>query len=315
MTATTRPRIVFAGTPAFAVASLEALLSANVEIVGVFTQPDRKAGRGKELKTSPVKLKALDHYIPLFQPESFKSRASRDLIDNLKADLMVVTAYGLILPSKVLVMPRLGCINIHASLLPRWRGAAPIQRTIEAGDTTTGICIIQMEKGLDTGPVLAKACLNIGADETGGQLHDRLLQLSKQCLTQHLPAIIQHTLKVRPQEDVGITYARKLEKLESRLDWTHTATNLFNKVRAFNPWPVAISRCCETELRILTTTATEQQTNHATGTVVAIDQTGIHIQTGEGCLVLQTLQRPGKKPMGAKILLNGFKLSVGDRFE
>jgi methionyl-tRNA formyltransferase len=309
------PRIIFAGTPDFAVASLEALLEADVNIVGVFTQPDRRAGRGKKMASSAVKYKALEHQLPVFQPASFKAQSDRELVKDLAADLMVVTAYGLILPTKVLTFPKLGCINVHASLLPRWRGAAPIQRAIEAGDTQSGICIMQIEKGLDTGPVLATAPLEIMPNETGGELHDRLMHQSKITLSEQLDNILHQRLNSVPQSEQGVTYAHKLNKQETRLDWTQTAVDLYNKIRAFNPWPVAISHCNGLELRILDAQITDQQTDLPVGSITHIDKAGLHVQTGAGGLALNKLQKPGGKPMDAKALLNGFNLNPSDRFE
>lgn len=313
-TATPPARLIFAGTPDFAVASLTALLAAEVNIVGVFTQPDRRAGRGKKWTISAVKAKALAHDLPVFQPPDFKSLASRDLVQNLAADLMVVTAYGIILPAKVLALPRLGCINIHASLLPRWRGAAPIQRAIAAGDTHSGICIMQMDKGLDTGAVLATSKLAIGANESGGELHQRLMQQSKITLEQHLMGILNQSLKSTPQSAQGIAYAHKLSPSETRLDWANSAAVLHNKVRAFNPYPMAMSRCNNRDLRILNTRITAQQTARRPGAIVHIDSAGIHVQTGSGCLVLSHLQKLGGKPMEAAALRNGFALNSGDYF-
>ncbi len=310
-----RPRIIFAGTPDFAVASLEALLAADIDIVGVFTQPDRRAGRGKSLSASPVKVKALEASLPVFQPHSFNNAEDKKLVAHLNADLMVVTAYGLILPSKVLLMPRLGCVNVHASLLPRWRGAAPIQRAIEAGDTQSGVCLMQMEKGLDTGPVIAKAALDISAHETGGSLHDRLMALSKQCLTENLAAILNGELKLQAQTNEGVTYARKLDKQESNLDWNQKALTLHNKVRAFNPWPVATIRINDTVLRVLSTKTNNEQTSSIVGHITHINESGISVQTCEGCLVLTRIQKPGGKPMATKDFLNGFALEIGQQFD
>ena len=232
-------RIVFAGTPEFAVPALRAA-AGKAEIVAVYTQPDRPAGRGRGLQPSPVKREALLRGIPVLQPESLKSQLSRDALHALRPDLMVVVAYGLLLPSKILTIPAQGCWNVHASLLPRWRGAAPIQRAIEAGDETTGICLMQMEKGLDTGPVLLSQRTPIGAAETGGQLHDRLATLGAQVLADGLGLLRAGMRPVaQPQPDAGVTYAHKLDKAEARLDWSQPAEALARKVRAFNPWPMA----------------------------------------------------------------------------
>ncbi|MDB6163371.1 MAG: fmt, partial [Xanthomonadaceae bacterium] len=232
-------RIVFAGTPDFAVPSLRAAAERN-EVVAVYTQPDRPAGRGRGVRSSPVKLEATRRGLPVLQPSSLKSALSRDALRALQPDLLVVVAYGLILPQAILDIPTHGCWNVHASLLPRWRGAAPIQRAIEAGDGETGVCLMQMDRGLDTGPVLLSQRITIGADETGGQLHDRLAALGAQTLADGL-GLLRAGLRpvAQPQPVDGVTYAHKLEKAEARLDWSQPAAALARKVRAFNPWPMA----------------------------------------------------------------------------
>ncbi|MEY2867429.1 MAG: hypothetical protein RIQ43_1455, partial [Pseudomonadota bacterium] len=237
-------RIVFAGTPEFAVPALRAC-AARGEVVAVYTQPDRPAGRGRQLQVSPVKQAALELGLPVQQPLNFKSEEALDMLRSYEADLMVVVAYGLILPQVVLDMPRLGCWNVHASLLPRWRGAAPIQRAIAAGDTITGVCLMQMEKGLDTGPVLLQLKTPIGPKDNGGSLHDRLSQLGAEVLRDGLTlARAGMSLQAEAQEEAGVTYARKIEKSEAKLAWGLSAKALADQIRAFNPWPVA-----ETELQ------------------------------------------------------------------
>src|SRR5688500_5833873 len=232
-------RVVFAGTPEFAVPALRAAANAT-EVVAVYTQPDRPAGRGRVLTPSPVKLEALKRGIPVLQPETLKNKVSRDALRALQPDLMVGVAYGMILPQSILDIPVLGCWNVHASLLPRWRGAAPIQRAIEAGDAETGVCLMKMEKGLDTGPVLLSQRTPIGPAETGGQLHDRLATLGAQVLADGLGLLRAGVRPVaQPQPDAGVTYAHKLDKAEARLDWSQPAEVLARKVRAFNPWPMA----------------------------------------------------------------------------
>ena len=243
-------RIVFAGTPEFAVPSLVAAAQRN-EVVAVYTQPDRPAGRGRALTASPVKLEALKRGLPVLQPETLKTELSRDALRALKPDVLVVVAYGLLLPQSILDIPKFGCWNVHASLLPRWRGAAPIQRAIEAGDTQTGACLMQMEKGLDTGPVLMHQTLAIAPDETAGQLHDRLSALGAQVLADGLGLLRANMRPVpRPQPEQGATYARKLEKSEARLDWTQPADVLARKVRAFDPWPIAEGEIAGDSVRI-----------------------------------------------------------------
>ena len=298
-------RIVFAGTPAFAVPCLRAAAS-KAEIVAVYTQPDRPAGRGRGLTPSPVKLEAVQRGIPVLQPENFRSRVSKDALRALKPDLMVVVAYGLILPQSVLDIPEHGCWNVHASLLPRWRGAAPIQRAIEAGDSETGVCLMQMEKGLDTGPVLLAKQTDIGASETGGQLHDRLADLGAAVLADGL-GLLRATIQLPPrvQSEVGVSYAHKIEKAEARLDWSQPAVALANKVRAFNPWPIAEAQLAGERVRIHGAVALETAHDAAPGTVLAAAREGIDIACGEGALRIRVLQRDGGKAITAADALNG----------
>jgi len=313
----TRPRIIFAGTPEFSVACLSSLLAHDVDLVAVYTQPDRVAGRGKKLQQSPVKQRALQANIPVMQPQNFKFPASREALAALQADLLVVVAYGLILPRSVLAMPRLGCVNIHASLLPRWRGAAPIQRAIEAGDGQTGVCLMQMEAGLDTGPVLARTVHAISDDETGGQLHDALSMLGAELLGSQLEALLQGQLKAEPQAETGLSYAHKLNKSETRVDWQQDATRIANKIRAFNPWPVMATQTKGQVLRLHKAMAlkSESSEDHRVGTVLAINPDGIAVQTGDGQLLIQQVQKPGGKILSTRDFLNGFQLEVGQHFE
>ena len=293
-------RIVFAGTPEFAVPCLRAAASKG-EVVAVYTQPDRPAGRGRELTPSPVKLEAVQRGIPVYQPENFRSAESKAALRALKPDVMVVVAYGLILPQSVLDIPVHGCWNVHASLLPRWRGAAPIQRAIEAGDTRTGVCLMQMEKGLDTGPVLLAQALDIGPRETGGQLHDRLAELGAKVLSDAL-GLLRAGLRLppHPQPAEGVTYAHKLDKAEARLDWAQPATTLANKVRAFHPWPVAEAMLAGERVRIHAALALDEAHAAAPGTVLRAGRDGIDIACGHGVLRLQSLQREGGKPISAQ---------------
>lgn len=294
-------RIVFAGTPEFAVPCLRAAASKG-EVVAVYTQPDRPAGRGRGLTPSPVKLEAVQRGIPVYQPINFRDDEAKAQLRDLQADLMIVVAYGLILPQAVLDIPVHGCWNVHASLLPRWRGAAPIQRAIEAGDQETGICLMQMEKGLDTGPVLLAQALTIGPEETGGQLHDRLADLGAQVLADGL-GLLRATLHLppQPQSSDGVTYAHKLDKAEAKLDWALPATQLANKVRAFNPWPVAEAQLLGERVRIHAAHALDQPHHSAApGDVLRASREGIDIACGEGVLRLLTLQRDGGKPISAQ---------------
>ena len=298
-------RIVFAGTPEFAVPSLRAAAQRN-EVVAVYTQPDRPAGRGRELTPSPVKREALLRGIEVVQPENFRSAVSKDALRALKPDLMIVVAYGLILPQSVLDIPAHGCWNVHASLLPRWRGAAPIQRAIEAGDTQSGACLMQMEKGLDTGPVLLSQALDIAENETGGQLHDRLSALGAQVLADGLGLLRAGIRPVpKPQPEVGVTYAHKLDKTEAKLDWSQPAITLANKVRAFNPWPMAEAVVAGERLRLHGAVAIDEAHNVAPGTLLRAAREGLDVACGDGVLRIRVLQREGGKAITAADYLNG----------
>ena len=314
-------RIVFAGTPDFAARHLEALLASDHQLVGVYTQPDRPAGRGKKLTPSPVKQLAQNAGLPIFQPASLKNADALTQLAALEADIMIVVAYGLLLPQAVLDTPRLGCINVHASLLPRWRGAAPIQRAIEAGDTESGVTIMQMAAGLDTGPMLHKARCAIRADDTAGSLHDRLAALGPDALLQTLDAIASGNTQPQEQDDSLSNYARKIDKAEAALDWQLSAAELDRKIRAFNPFPMAYTFAGEDRLRIHAahpaepSTTTEQPparkgaTSSAMiepGRVLAVDDTGVLVTCGQGALLITRLQLPGKKPLSAAEFANGF---------
>ncbi|WP_368563203.1 methionyl-tRNA formyltransferase [Pseudoxanthomonas sp. UTMC 1351] len=297
-------RIVFAGTPAFAVPSLCAAHARN-EVVAVYTQPDRPAGRGRGLTASPVKLEAAQRGIPVLQPVSLKRASSQETLRQLAPDLIVVVAYGLILPQAVLDIPRYGCWNVHASLLPRWRGAAPIQRAIEAGDTETGVCLMQMEAGLDTGPVLLSQRTAIGAEETGGQLHDRLAEMGAAVLSDGLGLLRAGIRPVpQPQPEDGVAYAHKLDKAEARLDWSQPAPVLARKVRAFEPWPVAEAVVAGERLRIHGAVALEQAHTADPGTLLTASKHGLDIACGEGVLRLRVIQREGGKAITAADYLN-----------
>ncbi|ARQ91520.1 TPA: methionyl-tRNA formyltransferase [Stenotrophomonas maltophilia] len=305
-------RIVFAGTPEFAVSSLRAA-ARHHEVVAVYTQPDRPAGRGRGLAPSPVKLEAVARGIPVYQPESLKDEAAQQQLRDLQPDLMVVVAYGLILPKAVLAIPTHGCWNVHASLLPRWRGAAPIQRAIQAGDAKTGVCLMQMEAGLDTGPVLLHQELPIAATDTGGQLHDKLAELGAQVLSDGL-GLLRAGIKpiARPQPEQGVTYAHKLDKAEAKLDWAQDAGALARTVRAFNPWPIAEATLAGERVRIHGAVALEADHGQAPGTVLAASRDGIDIACGQGALRLRVLQREGGKAITAADYLNARRdLRVG----
>lgn len=297
-------RIVFAGTPGFAVPSLRAV-AAKGEVVAVYTQPDRPAGRGRQVQFSPVKTEALERGIEVHQPATLRSEEAREQLRALEPDLLVVVAYGLILPREVLEIPRFGCWNVHASLLPRWRGAAPIQRAIEAGDAETGVCLMWMAEGLDTGPVLLSQATPIGPEETAGELHDRLADLGAQVLSDGLGLLRAGIRPVpKPQPAEGVTYAHKLEKAEAKLDWAGPATALANRVRAFHPWPVAEAELDGERIRIHRARALEQAHDAAPGTLLAATRDGIDIACGEGALRLLELQRPGGKVITAADYVN-----------
>ncbi|MEJ8569542.1 methionyl-tRNA formyltransferase [Elongatibacter sediminis] len=300
------PRIVFAGTPDFAVPPLQRLIENGLKPLAVLTQPDRPAGRGRKLQASPVKHAALEAGIAVHQPASLRNEEFTDWLNQCRPDLMVVVAYGLILPAEVLAIPRHGCWNIHASLLPRWRGAAPIQRAIEAGDAVSGVCIMQMDEGLDTGGVLLRRETPIGPDDTGGSLHDRLAELGADALLQAVNQLAAgERPRAEPQPAEGVTYARKLDKAEARIDWREPAATLARRVRAFNPWPVAWCDIGGERTRIWDASARSDAAEAAEpGAVLNAGPDGIAVATGDGILVLRRLQRPGGRPVSAAEYLN-----------
>lgn len=303
---TTPLRIVFAGTPDFSVPALQALLDSPHRVVAVYTQPDRPAGRGRKLMASPVKQVAETAGIPVYQPPTLKEDAAVQELAALAPDLMVVVAYGLLLPQRVLDIPRLACVNIHASLLPHWRGAAPIQRALQAGDAATGVAIMRMEAGLDTGPVYLARDTAIGERETGGQLHDRLSILGAEALMAALPGIADGTLMPQAQDNERATYAHKLNKGEGLIDWGLAARQIDLQVRAFNPWPVAFTTLGGETLRIWEAEPLPGGDAGSThpGTVSAVSRAGIDVTTGDGILRLLVLQPPGKRAMTAAEFLS-----------
>ncbi|NKB63083.1 MAG: methionyl-tRNA formyltransferase [Gammaproteobacteria bacterium] len=316
-------RVVFAGTPDFSIPCLEALYSSpDIEVVGVYTQPDRPAGRGKKLQQSPIKKLALSQGSEVFQPLSFKRLEEVEHLQSLHIDLMVVTAYGIILPQRVLDIPTFGCVNIHASLLPRWRGAAPIQRAIQYGDNKAGVTMMQMEAGLDTGPMLAKTEIEIEDSDNGGSLHDKLSILGGKLLQQNLPFIEAGSLKPVVQDDGKAVYAAKLNKHESPLDWRKSAIELERKIRAFNPWPTTTLEFSGITMKVhsarIEPGAEFENSSFANppkpGSIIRADRNGIVVLTGDGLLSLTILQKPGGKPMSSEALLNGVTIEPGMSF-
>lgn len=298
-------RVVFAGTPEFAVPCLKACLAADVELAAVYTQPDRPAGRGRHATASPVKQVAEAAGLIVEQPAQLKDENTQTALAAYAPDLMVVVAYGLILPRAVLAMPQYGCWNVHASVLPRWRGAAPIQRAIAAGDEETGVALMQMEAGLDTGPVLLDARTRIGNDATGGALHDRLAMLGADVLSDGLARLLAGTLPApRPQPEAGATYAHKLDKREAQLDFSHGAAALERLVRAFDPWPVATAQVGDERLRIWSAQALDSTPDAAPGSIVRATREGIDIACAEGVLRLTRVQRAGGRRMDVADYLN-----------
>ena len=295
-------RIVFAGTPEFAARHLQALLDAGHPVVGVYTQPDRPAGRGQKLMPSPVKQLASQHNIPLFQPSSLRDPMAQAELAALRPDLLLVVAYGLILPQAVLDIPRLGCINSHASLLPRWRGAAPIQRAIQAGDGESGVTLMQMEAGLDTGPMLCKVSTPISAEDTAGSLHDRLAELGAQAMAAAIGPLVRGELRGEKQDDSLATYAHKLNKDEARIDWQQPATELDRQIRAFNPWPISHAQLNGETVKVLS--AVPEQASGPAGTILSANKDGLTVACGEGALRLTRLQMPGGKALAFADLFN-----------
>jgi methionyl-tRNA formyltransferase len=305
-------RLGFAGTPQFAVAALDALARSRHTLAAVFTKPDRPSGRGQAVQSSPVKQRAAALNIPVLQPPTFKTPDAEHALRSLALDALVVVAYGLILPVGALAAPRLGCFNIHASLLPRWRGAAPIHRALLAGDATTGITIMRMEAGLDTGPMLAVRTLPIAADDTAGSLHDRLALLGGELIVETMDSLAAGTAEAVPQPAVGVTYADKINKAEARIDWTLDAPLVLRQIRAFNPWPIAESHLEGAQLRVWEAELAPRGGADAAayaglaaaapvvpGTVLAATNAGIDVACGGGVLRIRKLQLAGRKPLAA----------------
>jgi methionyl-tRNA formyltransferase len=305
-------KIIFAGTPTFAAKSLEAILKQGHQVIAVYTQPDRPAGRGKKLVKSDVKLVAEAYNIPVYQPEKLTNEEDQAVFSALKPDLMIVAAYGLLLPPAILDIPKYGCINIHASLLPRWRGAAPIQRAIQAGDTETGITIMQMDVGLDTGDMLIKLSTPIEANETASSLHDRLADLGANAILEYLKEY--KSLTPEKQDNTLACYAKKLSKQEAQINWHETAAQIDKNIRAFNPVPVAFFELEDMRIRVFEGQHTQYIGTEAPGTILIKDKHGILVKSGEDAYLIKVLQLPGSKAMPVDAFVNGGKnlLNPGD---
>jgi methionyl-tRNA formyltransferase len=309
-------RVAFAGTPEFSVPALKALVGSPHSVVGVLTQPDRPKGRGRQLTASPVKEAALAAGLPVAQPQTLKTEEGRAALAEWAPDVLVVVAYGLILPPAALTIPRFGCLNIHASLLPRWRGAAPIQRAILAGDEETGITIMQMDAGLDTGPMLLRRPMRIEPDDTAATLEPRLAESGANAILEALDRIADGTIEAMPQPEEGVTYAAKLEKAEARIDWTARAVDIERQVRAFNPRPIAETLFGGEQLRILRARAEREESNRLSGqppgTILSVSERALLVQCGLGRLAIAEVQRAGKRPVSARDFANSGPL-VGRR--
>ncbi len=307
-------RTVFMGTPEFALPTLEGLLASGINLVGVYTQPDRPKGRGKKLTASPVKMLALDHDIPVFQPQKLRDPVAVTGLQELQPDLIVVVAYGQILPKAVLEIPRYHCINVHASLLPKYRGAAPINKAIMDGESETGVTTMLMDVGLDTGDMLVKRRLDIGENETAGQLHDRLALLGRKVLEETLRQLCAETLTAEKQDDALSCYAPMLKKEDGLIDWQRTAIEIHNQVRGLDPWPGAYTYLDGEVLKISATTV-EADLSGEPGTIRSADKTGVRIACGAGVLVVGELQSPGKKRLAVMNFLSGKPLFTGTRLD
>lgn len=296
--------IIFAGTPDFAAKHLSALIDSEFNVVAVYTQPDRPAGRGKKLTESAVKQLALEHTLPVYQPENFKSQQAVAELASLNADIMVVVAYGLILPAAILAIPRLGCLNVHGSLLPRWRGAAPIQRAIWAGDKETGVTIMQMNEGLDTGDMLSKVSCPIDSDESSASLYEKLAKQAPQVLVDTITQLVKGELNAEVQDETRANYAKKLSKAEALIDWSTDAHFIERCVRAFTPWPMSYFEIAGKPVKVHKVNVIKQATNEPAGTIISADKSGIQVSTGNAILNLQVIQLAGKKAMPVQDILN-----------
>ena len=307
-------RIIFAGTPDFAAYTLTDLIAKQHDIISVYTQPDRKTGRGQKLTPPPVKQIAIEHGIDVQQPVSLKSDEEYQVLKKFKPDLIIVVAYGMLLPQKVLDVPEHGCLNIHASLLPKWRGAAPIQRAIEAGDKKTGVCIMQMEAGLDTGPILSQAEVIIEQHDTSVSMHDKLAKIGATMLLSTLDSLTSHQTNSRAQDHAAACYAHKITKTEATIDWRESAQAIHQKINAFNPWPICQSICNNQRVRIWQAEVIQQDSTATPGTIIKLDKNGLQIKCGTDILSVQTVQRDGSKPLPISDFVNSTDLQTGDQF-
>lgn len=307
-------RIVFAGTPEFAVPALQRLVDDSWEVVAVYTQPDRRVGRGRKVKFSPVKLLAQKVGLPVLQPPDLRNVEARNELASFTPEVMVVVAFGQLLPPDILSVPRFGCVNVHGSLLPRWRGAAPIARAIEAGDTVTGVSLMVMDAGLDTGAVFAQRETDIREADNAGTVHDKLARLGADLLAESLAGYTAGTLKAVPQNETRARYAAKLSKAESVADWNQSASAILNQIRAFNPWPVVHTCHLGTRLRILQAElkGSGDAAPGAPGTICDVSKAGIDVACGQGMLRLTRLQRAHGKPLSVRDLINGYTITPGD---
>lgn len=308
-------KIIFAGTPEFALPSLQALLNSRHTILAVYTQPDRPAGRGQNVTASSVKMLAQQYHLPIEQPATLSNPKVQQKILDYHPDIMVVVAYGLILPESILKIPHYGCLNVHASLLPHWRGAAPIQRAILAGDTETGVTIMQMAKGLDTGSMLSQLSYSLGPRDNARIVHDQIAKLGAEALLSVIDRLNTVELQPKTQNELNASYAHKITKNEAKINWSQSAFEIDRLVRAFNPWPVAFTELANMQIRIWQAEPIKSEQNTNVGAIVHADANGIDVACGNGILRLQQLQFPGGKPLSARDIINAGKLAVGQVFQ
>ena len=310
-----KARVVFAGTPEFAVPSLRAICGQKIDVVGVYTQPDRPAGRGRKIAMSAVKQAALEQQLPIFQPESLRSEEQYQILESLKADIMVVAAYGQILSQRALAIPRLGCVNLHASILPRWRGAAPIHRAIQAGDAATGVTLMQMAKGCDTGDILDSMAIPIDPEDSTGSLHDKLALVAAELIASRLEDLLAQRLTATPQDPSLVTHAAKISRAEAKIDWQQSAQVIERCTRAFSPWPGSWTRLDGLEMKVWKATVKTGQSAATPGTIMAIGDEGLVVACGEDALCITEVQRAGSRRMSVSDYLSGTEITLQSVFE